>query len=73
MTSNLYDRASLDDIKTIFCTTSFASVLPRKVIDLPSQQEPMEDWLRRASHAGRAQGRNLNSAVMLNCSFASIV
>lgn len=33
-------------------------------LELPSQHEPVEVWLRRASHAGRTQGRNLSSAFM---------
>lgn len=35
-----------------------------KDMGLPSQHEPVEAWLRRASQVGRAQGRNLSSESM---------
>ena len=38
----------------------------RKMINSPSQHDPVEDWRRRASHALRAQGRNRSSESMLN-------
>ncbi len=37
---------------------------PDGTLELPSQHEPVEVWLRRASHAKRTQGRSFSSAFM---------
>lgn len=39
---------------------------------IPSQHGSVENWLRRVSHAGRAQGRNRKSESMSVCEVVSI-
>ena len=38
-----------------------------KSTEIPSQHEPVEDWLRRASHAGRVHVRNCSPKSMSVC------